>query len=224
MDKKQFFSKAMLLLVSCLAVVAFVVFSGQIRVWHGVILLLLFLAFITSNLVESRKENKNFCLQKTSVNLEIKTTLKQDIFWLCLGAVAISFGAYTLINSASFLATSIGVPAQIIGITLVAGGTSLPELVTSLTALKAGKTNLGVGNIIGANVINLTLILGTSSIIMGGLYVDDFTRNVVVFVMLAKVLILVIPTIITGKLKKWIGGVMLLAYILLLVYNVISIV
>jgi cation:H+ antiporter len=218
-NKSGFIFKGILLICSALIVTVFVVTGGGIYAWQGVLLLVVFFVFITSNVIEASKQKLDF----TPCPLMQKTKLKSDVFALLFGIIAITLGAYTLIKAAEIFGATLGIPAQIIGLVVVAGGTSLPELVTSLTALKKGKTDIGVGNIIGANIINLTLILGSSSVVSGTLAIDVLTRNVVIFFMLLVVLILVIPVLFTGKIKRWQACLMMLAYFSLLVYNIFTV-
>ena len=86
-----------------------------------------------------------------------------------IGAVALCGGGMLTINGSIGIAEGLGISTTVIGIVIVAIGTSLPELVTSIIALKKGQANIGIGNIIGSNIYNILLILGVSSIIAGGL-------------------------------------------------------
>ena len=86
-------------------------------------------------------------------------TIAQNLFSFVLGAAAIVLGAQLLIDNGSALAQMIGVPDSIIAATMIAIGTSLPELVTTLTAIRKKESSLSVGNIIGANIMDLTLIM-----------------------------------------------------------------
>ena len=97
------------------------------------------------------------------------------LFKLISGIILLSFGSNTLVNGSQSLATILGVNEIIIGLTIVATGTSLPELVTSIIAAFKGKTDLAIGNVIGSNLLNQLLILGSCSIFSGlkGLTIDQ---------------------------------------------------
>jgi cation:H+ antiporter len=115
-----------------------------------------------------------------------------------------------------------GVDTQIVAITFVAVGTSLPELVTSITALRKKNSDIGVGNIIGANIINSTLLIGLCGTISGGnLAIDWITRYVACAVMLAITLVLIIPAAVKNKTYRWQGIVMLALYFGYMAYNII---
>ena len=92
----------------------------------------------------------------------------ENVLKFLLGAAAIVGSSQLLVNAGSDLALWLGVPERVIAVTLVAVGTSLPELVTTLTAIAKKQDSLSVGNVIGANIIDLTLILPLCALISGG--------------------------------------------------------
>ena len=133
--------------------------------------------------------------------------------------------ATVLVDNAQSLCLGAGIPQQLVGITVVAIGTSLPELATALTSLKKGASDIGLGNIIGANVINATLLLGLVACITGSaLPIDNVTKNVAVWVSLAITAILVLPSVFTGKTYRLQGFAMLALYLGFIVYNAVIIV
>ena len=141
------------------------------------------------------------------------------IFWDCLkflfGTAFIVAGAQLLVTYGSELAVRMNVPESIIAVTMVAIGTSLPELVTTITAIAKKQASLSVGNIIGANIIDLTLILPVCSFISGrsGLDINAQTVFLDMPVCLGFVLISVVPSMITGKFARWQGITLLALYI-----------
>ena len=100
-------------------------------------------------------------------SLTQKKTIVINIIKFFVGAVGIVWGADILVDSGSDLARIFGVSERIIGVTLVAVGTSLPELITTITAISKKQSALSVGNIIGANIMDLTLIMPLSALISG---------------------------------------------------------
>ena len=95
-----------------------------------------------------------------------------------IGAVALCGGGYLTIENVVLIAQGIGISETVIGITIVAIGTSLPELVTSITAIKKGHTDIGIGTIVGSNIYNILMIMGVSSVITGiavvpGIFTDQ---------------------------------------------------
>ena len=131
------------------------------------------------------------------------------------GLAALVFGGEIFLHNAVAIARKLGVSESVIAITLVAGGTSLPELVTTITAIAKKQASLSVGNIIGANIIDLTLILPVCSFISGrsGLDINAQTVFLDMPVCLGFVLISVVPSMITGKFARWQGITLLALYI-----------
>ena len=127
-------------------------------------------------------------------------------------------GSQLLVSNGSLIAASWGVSEAIIGVTIVAIGTSLPELVTAVTSLIKKQSSMSVGNVIGANVIDTTLILAVCSFVYGGklpvsaqnIYLD-FPVAIVV------TLIAIIPTIVCRRFQRWQGVLMLAVYVAYLV-------
>ncbi|MBR2901329.1 MAG: sodium:calcium antiporter, partial [Clostridia bacterium] len=148
-----------------------------------------------------------------------KDSLIKDIVLLVLGAVLIAFGADFLVDNAIILAEYFGVSEKVIGLTIVALGTSLPELVTAVTALLKGHGSLSLGNIIGANLFNLVLVSGTAITISpfdipvaGTLFNVNSSLVLDVPVMLGVMAILTLPTLFKEKLYRWQGILLLGIY------------
>lgn len=126
----------------------------------GIILLIL-LVMYTLLLVKSTLEYR---ANSEDSNEEIMSAAKSIIF-IVIGIAGIKFGGDFVVNSASDIATSFHVTQTLIGLTIVALGTSLPELVTSIVASRKGENDLALGNVIGSNIFNLLLVLGVSATI-----------------------------------------------------------
>ena len=114
---------------------------------------------------------------------------------LIFGAVFVAAGAIFTVESVSALCSRLGVPQRILSVTVVALGTSLPELVTAIVSARKGEGELSLGNILGANAINGTLILGLSACVAGGLTLDDVTRRYTLFFALALTALLIFPVL-----------------------------
>ncbi len=138
----------------------------------------------------------------------------KDVVMLIVGALVIAAGARLLVDNATIIATALGVPDSVIALTLVALGTSLPELVTAITSLIKGHGALSLGNIIGANLFNLVLVSGAS------ITIAPFTletaaataMTVDIPLMLGVMLLLTVPTLIKQKLYRAQGVLLLCAY------------
>lgn len=145
--------------------------------------------------------------------------LWQELLLLVGGAAIIAVGADLLVDNGTFIAQELGVPETVIALTFVALGTSLPELVTTITSLRKGHASLGIGNVIGANIFNLVLVSGVSvtlapfKVPVGNL-LFGYNSSLVLDIplMLAVMALLTIPALVTKKLHRWQGIVLLCVY------------
>lgn len=140
----------------------------------------------------------------------------KDILFLILGAVLIAVGADLLVNNGIIIAEELGVPESVIALTFVALGTSLPELVTAITSLAKGHGSLSLGNVIGANLFNLALVSGVSTVLSpfrvpngSQIFGVNASLALEIPVMLGVMLILTLPSILRGKLSR-VQGISLL--------------
>ena len=235
---KSFRIKGIFLITITILAYLCVVFDGVIDVWEGVLLLMAFVGFMALNVLEAKKEMQEAkCAIDSPLN-DIKENHKAKvkkskaekdnavkmIVMFFIGTLGIGIGAWLLVEYGQAIAILLSVPAQVVGVTIVAIGTGLPELVTSLSSLKKDKASLGIGNIIGANVINATLLLGLIAVISGkGLPIDAISKNVGFLVLILVTLILLLPALIKKRTFKWQGYVLMGIYIAFLSYNIITI-
>ena len=156
---------------------------------------------------------------KRIISKKSATYMLKDILFIIVGAAVIAGGANLLVDSGTAIAEALGVPQTVIALTFVALGTSLPELVTAITSLIKGHGALSLGNIIGANLFNLVLVSGVSTVIspfpvpsestIGGM---PMSLVLDIPVMLGVMLILTVPTLIRGKLSRVQGIALLCIY------------
>ncbi len=180
----------------------------QLPTWSAYILWAIFLVFMISNLVEGKKASAN-----DDIDSYEKKEIPSKILFFVLGTAGIVFGAEMLVSSGKTIASGMGISEAIIGFTVIALGTSLPEFVTTITAIRKKESGLSVGNIIGANIIDLTLILPLCAIIQGEpLPVERMNINFDFPVCIAACAIAVVPTIIAGRFRKWQGVALLAVY------------
>ncbi|MCD7769037.1 MAG: calcium/sodium antiporter [Oscillospiraceae bacterium] len=152
-----------LLLIGAAAVLLAGCGNGYLTVWAGVALLCLLLAFMEQTLRSASRERENAARPVAGTGIE-----KEGGIFL-LGAAAIVGGSQLLVRSGAAIAAALGAPERVIAVTLMAVGTSLPELATTVTAIRKREAGFSVGNIIGANLIDLTLILPVCSAVSGRL-------------------------------------------------------
>ena len=142
-----------------------------------------------------------------------KKDLPKQIVMFIIGIAAIVGGSKLLIEYGSEIALLLGVPSAIIGVTMVAIGTSLPELITTLTAIRKKESSMSIGNIIGANIIDLAMILPICSVVSDGkLTIAEQSYALDMPMCFAMTLIAVLPPLIKGKLYRWQGILMLALY------------
>ena len=192
--------------------------SGTLPTWSAFILWAIFLVFMVSNVIEGKKGAEN-----DEIDAHEKKEIPSKILFFVIGTASIVFGAEFLVSSGKTIATEIGISETIIGFTVIALGTSLPEFVTTLTAIRKKEASLSVGNIIGANIIDTTLILPLCAVINGQALPVETINLVFDFpVCIAACAVAVVPTIIMGKFKKWQGFALLAIYASYMVFLVLN--
>ena len=133
------------------------------------------------------------------------------VFYLLLGLACLIFGSNLFVEAATEVAKSLGVSEAMIGLTIVAGGTSLPELATSLVAARKGNSGIAIGNVVGSNIFNILMILGFTGLIcpmpIQGLTSADFT------VMMLSIILLWLFSYTRLKIERWEGAVMAALYV-----------
>lgn len=133
-----------------------------------------------------------------------------------VGGVVVVLGSNVAVDSATAIAQIIGLSEKFIGLTIVALGTSLPELVTSVTAAKKGNADIAIGNIVGSNIFNILFVLGTSALIIPIIFEPSFAIDAIIAI--AAGVLLWIATIGKKKLTRPWGIVMLICYAAYFVY------
>jgi cation:H+ antiporter len=207
------------------ALVAFVIaadvfldnsFENLISRSDSMILLLFFAVFLVYNIAVSKGE-------KPSETTEIKIySISKSLLFTVVGLAGLIIGGRLIVTSAVSLAEIIGISNRVIGLTVISIGTSLPELATSIAAVKKKNVDIAIGNVVGSNIFNIFFVLGISGmiapIVVGKSSNIDFMVNI-----LASVLLFVF--IFTGKhrrIDRWEGFVFLLLYLCYLVYILVS--
>ena len=146
-------------------------------------------------------------------------SLPMSLVLLVVGAALIAVGADLLVDNGTLIAAALGVPESVIALTFVALGTSLPELVTAITSLAKGHGALSLGNVIGANIFNLVMVSGVSTVlapftIPNSSTIAGMNASLVleIPVMLTVMALLTLPALASGKLKRWQGILLLCIY------------
>ena len=181
----------------------------------GIILLAMFVAYITCNVMAMKKAPA----PEEEDEPEENSSLAKELGLLAVGAALIAVGADLLVDNGTLIAQALGVPESVIALTFVALGTSLPELVTAITSLAKGHGALSLGNVIGANVFNLVLVSGVSVTLApftipqnSMLFGHDASLVLEIPVMFAVMLLLTLPALVRGKLSRPQGIALLCIY------------
>ncbi len=214
-DAKTLRAPVLFFFIAAIFYTATAIFTGNFSRLTGVLLLALFLVYMIFTVRQAGK----MPTESTEEHTDDTKKIGACIFWLVLGAALIAVGADLLVDNGTLLAEAMGVPQSVIALTFVALGTSLPELVTAVTALVKGHSALSLGNIIGANLFNLVLVSGMSALLspfavpmekqIAGLPASFVVE---IPVMLLVSLVLTIPALKSGKLSRTQGVILLCVY------------
>jgi cation:H+ antiporter len=185
--------------------------------YDGVVLIIFLIIFMEYTLVMAKSDRERKRLESTDILSEAdqeeikKIRIKNGILTL-IGLAMVVFGANLTIDSATEIALQLGISEALVGLTMIAIGTSLPELVTAVTAILKKQDDLAIGNIVGSNIFNICLILGVSSIIKPiGVIVDHYWADILFMSMLAVFLLL--TTMKKSKITRLEGSFFFASYI-----------
>ena len=209
---KQSSIKDIFILISATTLLLILSYFGLSLIWFdGLIMLCLFAYFIRKMIKESKDNNNEDATEPLSI---IRT-----VIYIILGAIGIIYGGTLVVDGATAIAKIFGMSDNLIGLTVVALGTSLPEFVTSVMATKKGKLDIAIGNVIGSNIFNILFVLGISSVISP--MSIGFVSFIDAIVLLIGTALFFIVTKDKGELKKWHGIVMVLSYVTYIIYTII---
>ena len=178
--------------------------DGTISLLDGIVLLLLFAVYLGYLFWMAKKGHEE-------VEEEAKQrSLLQDLAFTVIGLVLIVFGSNVTVDAATALALIFGVSERFIGLTIVALGTSLPELFTSVAAARKGNADIAIGNIVGSNIFNILFVVGLSGLIIPVPFIEGFIIDT--WVAIAAAVLLSVFCAVKGKLVRWHGVAMLAGY------------
>lgn len=190
---------------------------GTFPRWLGIIMLAIFVGYLIANVRQGLRYPEETAEEAESATAS--RSLAMELVLLVIGAALIAYGANLLVEHGTIIAQKLGVPETVIALTFVALGTSLPELITTITSLKKGHASLGIGNVIGANVFNLVLVSGMAVTIapfdvpVGKLLLGQNASLVLdIPLMLLVMLLLTVPALTKKRLSRWQGITLLCIY------------
>ncbi len=188
----------------------------------GIIFLVIFAVFIFYLIKSALDARKSGEISEKEREMNEEMEEMQDLpVWKCIlyivgGAIAIKYGGDWVVDSASVIATSFGISATLVGLTICSVGTSLPELVTSIVAARKNELDMAVGNVVGSNVFNILMVLGIAATVSP---IAFLTENIIdIVVLLVFSLITWVLCVTQKKLSKKEGILMLVLYTIYLVY------
>ncbi|MGL4781678.1 MAG: calcium/sodium antiporter [Bacteroidales bacterium] len=193
-------------------------YDGEINRWEALVFCagaIFYTVLLIRNTRKSRKSQSDK-VEKTESEIVVTRKWYLDLLFIVIGLVLLVFGSNLLVDKATLIARFFNVSEAIIGLTIVAAGTGMPELATSVVATLKGNKDIAIGNVIGSNIYNIFLVLGVTSIIKpidtaGINYIDTFTMLLLSF--------LLVPLLKTGYvLKRWEGFLLFSIYIVYLLY------
>jgi len=190
--------------------------DGNISRIDAVVLLVLFAVFMYFTL-KGAKENEQ-SMQQTSAK---SSKSFMSVVWIVVGLVCLVFGSNLFVDAATVIARQLGVSDAVIGLTIIAGGTSFPELATSVVSARKGQSGIAIGNVLGSNVFNILLILGVTGVMspmtLQGITTVDLTMLVVSMVMLW------LFSFTKYTLARWEGAVLTIVFIGYISYLVMGV-
>ena len=185
-----------------------IAFDSFLSRLDGILLLIGFAAFLYYGIKTAKSS------QSTTVVANSPRSMLRSTLYLLLGLTLLIVGSNVFVDSASRVAYSLGISEGVVGLTIVAGGTSLPELATSVVAARKGQSAIAIGNVIGSNVFNILLILGTTAVIspmqIQGITIVDMSM------MLGSVALVWLFSYTRYTVERWEGALLLGAYLVYL--------
>lgn len=208
-SRKQYMRQILLLMAAAGVLVAACA-GGRLQLWGSIVLAVIFVLFMVQNALSARKE---MAVSRTEGEAGNRKRLRRNVVLFVIGAAAVVIGSRLMVDHGSDLAVRLGVPERVIAVTLIAIGTSLPELVTTVTAIVKRESALSIGNIIGANIIDLSLILPVCSLVSGeALPVSAQSAMIDLPVCLGVTLLAMVPLLIREKASRVQGIVLVAVY------------
>ncbi|MGL5507663.1 MAG: calcium/sodium antiporter, partial [Paraclostridium sp.] len=208
-SKNIFNSKAILLMIATITLMV-LCFDGKINKSDSIILVIVLCFYMYSNYKSVPKTSTSTNLSKGNTKTKGEPLKLGGLF--LIGIIMMIIGSRLLVNNGIIIAESVGVPQAVISLTVIALGTSLPELVSCLTAIKKNHNAISVGNILGANILNIVSVVAFSAI-FNEIPILSQTAMVDFPFMILLLTILIVPTFIKHRLYRIQGILMLLTYI-----------
>ena len=208
--------------------------DGQMNRWESFLLITSGIAYIAYTVLDARGKQQNSAFDSANQQSENSVQEAQDatpdgqasnrslMLFLVLGLALLPVGSTLFVDGAKDLAIMLGMSEAVVGLTIVAGGTSLPELATTIVAARKGNAGIAIGNVLGSNLMNILLILGLTGIItpmrIDGISPIDYSMLII------SMALFLIFSWTKLKIERWEGGLLTAVYLLYLSYLIINVV
>jgi len=185
--------------------------DGELSQYDGIFLLIglgIFAVYTFRNALKQREKSKD------DSNSDKNNVYLKSIGFIGIGIIVLYFGAILTVDNAVIVATEFGLSEKIIGLTVIAIGTSLPELITSIIAIRKGHSDIGIGNIIGSNIYNILMIMGVGASLGGVLVTADVYVDYTIMIIFSLALLIGLKTKI---INRTMGMILVIGYALYLI-------
>ena len=208
--KKSVLRKELLIMLGISFLLVLLSIDGEISQYDGILLLVglgIFTFYIYKDAMKQREENKEK-IKKDKNNIYLKSA-----GLIGIGVALLYVGAILTVDNAIILAKEFGLSEKIIGLTVIAIGTSLPELITSIIAIRKGHTDIGIGTIIGSNIYNILMIMGVGAALGGVIIASDVYVDYAIMIIFSLSLLIAIKT---GIINRVMGICLAIGYVVYL--------
>lgn len=214
--KSQTVKREMPILLAVSLLAFYFVSDEMLEYWEGIVLLVLF--FITIGgltMMSLHADKRDPYISESDEEIPSDVPTKRALIWVGVGLLLLPFSADIMVDAAVEIATHFGMSELVIGLTIIAIGTSLPELAASIAGVMKGEDDLALGNVIGSNIFNILAVLAMPGIIAPGI-IDADAANRDMYVMLGLTFMLLLFGLQIGsgrKVSRWGGGILIISFI-----------
>jgi len=200
--------------ILCAIMLAILGYIGMaVNRFDGIIFLIFFVGYLLYMVISATKAINTYEDSGEEIKL---IPIWQSVLYIVGGMIAIKYGGDFVVDGASSIALALGMSQNLVGLTIVALGTSLPELVTSMVAAKKGEVDMALGNVIGSNIFNILFVLGIASSISPVAFIIENLIDIIILIVLSVIVLYFGYT--KHKIDKKEGVIMLLLYTVYLIY------
>ena len=202
------------------SILLFLVIRDQsLNATEGIVFVIILASYLFFIIKQSRKETLASMAEDNEIPDTPSQQIWKDIMFIAIGCIGLYFGSEWFVGSAKDLALSLGVEERVVGLTVVALGTSLPELVTAAVASYKGQTDLALGNLMGSNIFNVLSILGITGIIKEINIHSDILNKDIVWMLL--IVLMILPLMVMRREVGRVDGLILLIVYFVYIYTVV---